>query len=177
MKPPSRMARGKAGYVDGVRDRLRWWYEKRRREAPAKYGNHVTAARTLGMNRTTLRGWLAPCAKRKKPPVPNLRAMIELAEKERLSPTWLLLGVGPEFLADQGSQHELIEQIRVYSLDRVRRRAPMNAETAGRVVPAPELLLARLNTVIDDSTGVLLTAILQLPQRHRGGFVPARRVR
>src|SRR5712692_1491680 len=73
-----------------VKDRLQAFYTA---GAAPRFESQSALARHLGIPRPTIAGWFQG-----QPKVPDPAHMIVMAVKDRLSPTWLLLGQGPELI-------------------------------------------------------------------------------
>jgi hypothetical protein len=113
------------GYQEGVRTRLRLWWKKKVSEDPEKYRTYSALSRALGFARTTLIGWLKPLPpnqrSKKKPPAPSVNQVVELAQREGLSPNWLLLGIGPERIGSTIAGHQLGPDLRTYLVEELGR--------------------------------------------------------
>jgi transcriptional regulator with XRE-family HTH domain len=101
-----------------IRERLRGFYL--RGPAP-RFRSESDLARHLDISRSTIAGWF-----QKEPKVPDPGHLIRMAKLDRLSPTFLLIGVGPEVLDAAVPEKDLEPML----------RANLRASLVARGVPA-----------------------------------------
>src|SRR6267378_579644 len=87
-----------------VKDRLQMIYLA---GSPPRFESQSALARHLGIPRPTIAGWCQG-----EPKVPDPAHIIVMAVKDRLSPTWLLLGEGPELIGAALPNGEMSELLR-----------------------------------------------------------------
>ena len=87
-----------------VKDRLQRFYLA---GSPRRFASQSALAKHLAIPRSTVAGWFQG-----QPKVPDPAHIIAMATKDQLSPTWVLLGEGPELIGAVLPQREVSELLR-----------------------------------------------------------------
>jgi len=90
------------------------------------------------LSMATTRGWVGS-----DPKAPDLPQLMRICEKLNLSPSWLLLGKGPKFLAElENTTRDTAEELRTHLLAELTAGVPAKrkAEVVGDLPPSKELL-------------------------------------
>lgn len=138
-------ARGGQPSISGVRKReirkrLEWCQQH------MKCSSHAEFAKRIGVPRTTVVAWF----RRQNPTTPTTANVLSLAEQAGISPTWVLLGEGPELCGTTASADDLGAGVRSYVSRSLATQLSLRQEFVEAVLPSAEQLL---NGLIEQHRG------------------------
>ena len=140
----------------GVKDRLQRFYLA---GSPPRFESQSALARHLEISRSTVAGWFQG-----RPKVPEPTHMIAMAERDRLSPTWVLLELGPELIGAPLPQRETGQLLRESMVATIESRTGAAPEFLAWFIPSAAELW---NEMIEDR---LIRLREFLKARHAGGM-------